>query len=148
MSRDVLPIGLCSRICLAKRCMWTHGRILRYTKYGLWTRQVIMIGQRKLGRNEDVTDSATQGLSLWVCPCVSTHTVLFFFLINTLLASLLIIFEEILFCKAEIPGPCHWPRSSSWDLVLSPPRPSLNLWLGTQASSKPVQAEATWDHRG
>ena len=29
----------------------THGRILRYTKYELWTRQIKMIGQRKTGRN-------------------------------------------------------------------------------------------------
>ena len=29
---------------LAKRCVHTHGRILRYTKYGLWTRQIKRIG--------------------------------------------------------------------------------------------------------
>ena len=27
---------------LAKRCMHTPGRILRYTKYGLWTRQIVI----------------------------------------------------------------------------------------------------------
>ena len=36
---------------LAKRCMWTHGRTLRYIKYVLWTRQVKMIHQRKTRRN-------------------------------------------------------------------------------------------------
>ena len=36
---------------LAKRCMHTHGRIMIYTKYGLWTRQIKMIGQRKTRRN-------------------------------------------------------------------------------------------------
>ena len=39
--------------------------------------------------------------------CVSIHTycILFFLLINTLLASLISIFVEILFCKAKGPGP-------------------------------------------
>ena len=40
---------------------------------------------------------------------LSTRTVLFFLLINISLALLLSIFVEILFCKAEGPGPCHWP---------------------------------------
>ena len=33
----------------AKRCVRTEGRILRYTKHGLWTRQIKMMGQRKSG---------------------------------------------------------------------------------------------------
>ena len=44
-------------------------------------------------------NSATQGFSLWVCPCT------LFLLIKTLLASLLSVFVEILFCKAKGPGP-------------------------------------------
>ena len=36
---------------LVKWCMHTHGRILRYTKYRLWTRKIKMIGQKKAGRN-------------------------------------------------------------------------------------------------
>ena len=36
---------------LAKRCVCTLERILRYTTYALWTKQIRMIGQRKLGRN-------------------------------------------------------------------------------------------------
>ena len=36
---------------LAKRCVCTLSRIPRYTKYGLWTKQIKKIGQRKLGRN-------------------------------------------------------------------------------------------------
>ena len=36
---------------LANRRMRTHGRILGWTKYGLWTRQIKMIGQRKTRRN-------------------------------------------------------------------------------------------------
>ena len=38
-------------------------------------------------------------------PCLCTHTVLFFLFVNTLLASLLSVFVEILFCKAKGPGP-------------------------------------------
>ena len=38
-------------------------------------------------------------------PCLCTCTVLFFLLVNILLASLLSVFVEILFCKAKGPGP-------------------------------------------
>ena len=48
MSRDALPRCLFSRIHLG---MCTHGKILRYTKHGVWTRQIKIIGQRKPGRN-------------------------------------------------------------------------------------------------
>ena len=67
---------------LAKRCMCTHGRILRYTKYGLCTRQIKMISQRKPRRklhksNSDCHEGAAQRLSHH--SCLSTlHTVLFF----------------------------------------------------------------------
>ena len=37
-------------------------------------------------------------------PCLCTCTVLFFLLVNTLLASLLSVFVEILFCKTKGPG--------------------------------------------
>ena len=50
-----------------------------------------------------LSNSGTLPLNLPVC--VSTHTVLFFPLINTLLAMLLSIFVEFLFYKAEVPGP-------------------------------------------
>ena len=43
--------------------------------------------------------------SLSLPMCLSTLTALFFFLINTLLASLISILVEILFCKAKGPGP-------------------------------------------
>ena len=38
----------------------------------------------------------------------------------------------------------HW--SSGYDLVLSLPQPSLNLWLGTQALLQAIAGEATRDH--
>ena len=50
-------------------------------------------------------DSATQGLSLSLPVCLSIGTVLFFLRIHTWLAPLLSLFVEILFCKAEGPGP-------------------------------------------
>ena len=49
----------------------------------------------------------------WGCKCLSSHvclstwTVLFFLLINTLLVSLLSVFVAVLSCKAEEPEPCH-----------------------------------------
>ena len=45
------PQSFAVEFILAKRCMSTHGRILRYIKYRLWTRKVKMIGQRKPRRN-------------------------------------------------------------------------------------------------
>ena len=49
--------------------------------------------------------STTQGLSLSLPVCLFICIVLFFLLINTLLASLLSVFVETLFCKAEGSGP-------------------------------------------
>ena len=76
----------------AKSRVSTHERILRCTKYGLWTRQMKMIGQRKLGRNAPwkqfkPPQVRAQRLSLRVSPCVYSHVLFFFLLINTLLAS-------------------------------------------------------------
>ena len=70
-----------------------------------------MIGWRKTGRNAlskqfkppHRPNSGTLPLSLSMC--LFTHTVLSFLLINTLLASLLSVLGDILFCKAEVPGP-------------------------------------------
>ena len=52
-----------------------------------------------------LNNSGTLPLSLPMC--LSTDTALFFLIINTLLASILSTFVEILFCKAEGPRPCH-----------------------------------------
>ena len=102
--------------------MCTHGRILRYTKYGLRTKQIKMIGQRKTRRNAPYKwfklpwghDSGTLHES---CPCVYPHILYSFsHLINTLLASLLSIFVETLFCKVKGPGPLSL---------------TLVLWLGS-----------------
>ena len=65
---------------LAKKCTCTHGTILRYVKYGLWTRQIKMISQRKTRRNAPYKwfnwpKGATQGLFLWICPYVYPHVV-------------------------------------------------------------------------
>ena len=61
--------------------------------------------------NSNCLKGATQRLSLSESARVSIHMyyILFFFylLINNLLASLLSIFVEILFCKAKGQGPCH-----------------------------------------
>ena len=53
MSRSVsYPYSFLVKFILAKRCMHKYGRILRYTKWGLWTRQIKMIDQRKPRRND------------------------------------------------------------------------------------------------
>ena len=56
-----------------------------------------------------LSNSGTVPLSL--PECLSTPTILFFLLINILLASLLSIFVEILFCKAEGPRPLSMTTS-------------------------------------
>ena len=63
---------------LAKRRMYTYGRILRYTKYGLWPRQIKMIGLRKtrvmLHKSYlNYHKGKTRGLSLWAHLCVFPH---------------------------------------------------------------------------
>ena len=45
------PDAFLVKSILAKRRVHSHGRNLRYMKYGLWTRKIKKIGQRKLGRN-------------------------------------------------------------------------------------------------
>ena len=68
---------------------------------------IIMIGQRKTGRNAPckwfkLPHGHNSGIfSLSLPMCLSTCTVLLFFLINTLLASLLSLFVEVLSWKAE-----------------------------------------------
>ena len=75
-------------------------------------------------------EGTTQGLSLSLRMCLSTHTILFFS-INTLLASLLSIFVEILFCKVKGPGPLSltvvlWLGSGVFTTVTQPQSPSGN----------------------
>ena len=99
----------CGRIYLG--CVCKHGRVLRCTKYGLWTRQIKMIGQRKTGRNalskrfKPPHKPNSGALPLSLPMCLFTRTVLSFLLINTLLASLLSVLGDILSWKAEEPGP-------------------------------------------
>ena len=75
-----------------------------------------------------------------------THTVLFFLLRNTLLASLLFVFVEILFYKAEGPGPLSLITGLVariwWFHHLDPPL--ISGWE-LKPRSKPLQAQATRD---
>ena len=63
--------------------------------------------------------------------CIST--VLFFLLINTLLALLVSVFVEILFCKAEGPGPLSLTAGLVARIWCSHSLNSARLWLGTEA---------------
>ena len=98
---------------LVKRRVCAYARILRYATYGLGTRQIKMIGQRKPRRStpiqviETATRARLRTLPLSLPMCLSTRTAPLFPLINTLLVSLLSVFAGIIFCKAEGPGPCH-----------------------------------------
>ena len=75
------------RSILTKRYTYKHGRILRYTTYGLWTRQIRITGQRKPRRITHKSNSA------WVY--IHTYCTLFL-RVNT--CSLLSVFVEMLSC--------------------------------------------------
>ena len=145
MPRDVrYPYSFSVKSILANRCLLTHRRIPRYTKYGLWPSKSKWLAKgdpEEMPHKSDSNfhDGATQQLSLSLSlpVCLSTPTVLFFLLINTLLASVLPVFVKILFYKAKGPWPCHsplvsWLRSGAFTTVTQ-----LNLWLGTQAPLTP-----------
>ena len=71
---------------------------------------------------------------------IHRYCILFFLLINTLLVSLLSVFVEILFLQSQKGQGLvtdHW--SSGSGSVLSPLRPDLSLWPGTET---PLQAAA------
>ena len=79
--------------------------------------------------------------------CLSTHTILFFFLINTLLASLLSIFVEILSYKAKGPGPLSLTTglvARIWCFHYLNQAP-ISDWE-PKPLSKSLQAKATQNH--
>ena len=79
--------------------------------------------------------------------CLSTRTILFFFLISTLLASLLSIFVEILSYKAKGPGPLSLTTGlvvRIWCFHCLNQAP-ISDWE-PKPRSKPLQAEATQNH--
>ena len=90
------------------------------------------------------------GCNLSILPlpvCLSTHTLLFSLLLNTLLASLLSNFVEILFCKAKGPGPLSLTTglvARIWCFHHHNPA-SISGWE-RKFCSKLLQAEATQNH--
>ena len=59
---------------LAKRSMYTHGRSLRHTKYGLRTRQIKMTGQGHLEKMPQLSDlKYHKGTTVSESACMSTH---------------------------------------------------------------------------
>ena len=128
---------------LTKRRISIHRRILRHTKYELWTRQIKIVGGRKSEKkkkkkktyksNSKCHKEVAQGLPVWVCPCAYPQ-VLHSFSSYYFTCCTTFCLVGIFFHKAEGPGPFVTDhRSSGWDLLLSLPSLSPNLWLGTQA---------------
>ena len=64
---------------------------------------------------------------------LSTSSIFLFLLINTLLVSLLFIFMGIFFCRAEGPGPCHWPLVEWLGFGALTTRTQPHLWLGNRS---------------
>ena len=111
MSRDVLPIGLCGRIHLGQEMhmhtwevpevhqIWTVNQASQNDwPKETWRKYHIKITQTDT--RAQLRDSPSESAH-----ASSTLTVLFFLLRNILLASLLSVFVEILFCKHKGPGP-------------------------------------------
>ena len=100
---------LLGKSVLSKWYVPTHGKILRYAKYGKPKCLTKGKPEEMPHKNNSnchegwLSNSGTLPLSLPVC--VSTCRVLFFLLKNYSLASLLSFFVEILFFKAEGPEP-------------------------------------------
>ena len=97
----------------------------------------------------DLNYHAGTTLSLSSPVCLATHTLLFFFLlINTSLVSLLSVFVGILFCKAEGPGPCHWPLV--WWLgfgaltAMTQPQSLARNWNPASSCCRPRPLEIIW----
>ena len=87
---------------LAERCMCTRGRILKYTKCRLWTRRIKMTGRRKPKKCPLKVIQITMRTWLWDSESIHVSTYFsFFFLINTLLVSLLSICMGILFLQSQ-----------------------------------------------
>ena len=158
MSRDVLPRCLFGWIHLGYERLghaWEDPEIyqiwaVNQTNQNDWPKEswkkcpikVIQTAMRAW-----LSNSGTLPLSPLVCLSV-THTVLFFLLINTLLASLLSIFVEILFCKVEGPGPLSLtigPVARIWCFHYCNPDP-VSGWE-PKPCSKPLQAETPWDQK-
>ena len=112
MSWDVSPICFCGRIHLGKEMhvpTWedpeiNHVRTVKQANHNDWPKETWKKYPIKIIQT---TIRMLLSNSLPESDCMSIHTycILFFLLINTLLASLISILVEILFCKAKGPGP-------------------------------------------
>ena len=130
------PLASTLETILAKKCTLMHGRILRDTNYRLRTkaRWLVKGNLEEKPHKRDSNNHESSVLSLSTSVCLSTCTVLFFFLlINTCFTNS--IFVGIFFCKVEGPG----SLSLTWCSCHCDP---ANLWLGTQTL---LQAVAGWN---
>ena len=138
---------------LTKRCISIHRRILRHTKYELWTRQIKIIGERKPEKkkpyksNSECHKEVTQGLSVWVCPCAYPQVPYSFSSYYFTCCTTFCLCGNFFSTKLKGQGPLslttglvpriccshyhHPPLISDWE-----PKPH----------SKPLQAKATQDH--
>ena len=91
-----------------------------------WPIKVIQIAVR-------VWFSLSLSLSEPTRESLSTRSIFLFLLINTLLVSLLFIFMGIFFCRAEGPGPCHWPLGEWLGFGALTTRSQSHLWLGNRS---------------
>ena len=94
-----------------------------------------------------VQPSDSLSLSLSVCPCVYPCVLyVLFFPLNKYFTC----FTTPHLCGnsfLQSQRVCQWPLVVFWDLVLSVPWLSLNLWVETQAPLQDVAGQGTQDHQ-
>ena len=98
---------------LPKRCVYTHGRILRHIKYRLWTKQIKNDWPKETQKKcpIKVIQTVTRWLrdSLWVYMYVYPHVLYSFFPLNKLyLFHYFLSLWEFFSAKLKGQGPCHW----------------------------------------
>ena len=104
------------------------------------------LGEMPHRNNSNCQEGMAQGFSLWVSPMSIHIYCTLFLLINTLLSSLLFVFMEILFFKAQEPGPLPLTAglvAKHWCFYHCDPT-SISSWEPGPCS-KPLQAAATQD---
>ena len=131
-------------------CAHTQRKILRYTKYGLWTGQLQMTGQRKprkmpLKRHSDCPESVTQGLS-----SESAHVSIYTYCTSPPPPAFYLLYcflplWKFFSVKPKGQGPLHWPLVQWLGFGALPVWPDLNLWE-PKPHFKMLQPEATRDH--
>ena len=134
-------------VILAKRSVHTHGRLLRYTKCGPWSRQIKMTGQSKLGKT-------------WPVKIIQTDSRMW--LRDFLSPSKLTYVSITTYCTLFPPNKYFTHVTTLWEFFWAEPRPcsmipslGARIWgshcpnlasVSGPRTEAPLQAAASWGH--